>query len=82
MMPLCARDVGSEFEVQMLQTRRHIPRCHRDLAGHIYHTGIAAHAVIRVITSTQALITALAADARADGSDEGVCRAIANDAEP
>jgi len=82
MMPLYARDVGSEFDVQMLQTRRHIPRSHRDIAGHIFRTGVAAHAVVRVITSTQVLIAALAADARADGSDEGVCRAVANDAEP
>ena len=70
MMSLYARDVGSEFDVQMLQTRRHIPRSHRDIAGHIFRTGVAAHAVVRVEISTQALI---AADARTDGSDEGAC---------
>ena len=64
-MPLYARDVGSEFDVQMLQTRRHIPRSHRDIAGHIFRTGVAAHAVVRVEISTQALIAALAADATA-----------------
>ena len=38
------------FKIQILQTRRYIPRRDCHIAGHAYHAGIATQAVFLVIT--------------------------------